>query len=216
MAAVGYVPEEPQIQPRLTAKELGAFGAAVHRGWNEGRFEARCEQFGVALDAPFRRLSKGQKKQVELAWALARRPRLLILDDPTLGLDPVARRGLFDDLIVELAEGGLTVFLTSHDLAAVESVADRVGILKGGQLVIDEPLETLKGRFRRLLVRGDTELDVSADQVVARTRREWGEELIVDRFDEVTAAALPPTIEVAPLSLEDLFAALDRQEGGRS
>ena len=67
-----------------------------------------------------------------LGLALAPEPRLLILDDPTLGLDPVARRSVFEELIGELADRGTTVFLTSHDLGGIEGIADRVGILQEG------------------------------------------------------------------------------------
>ena len=80
-------------------------------------------------------LSKGQKGQLGLALALAPRPELLVLDDPTLGLDVVARKELYEELVGELADRGTTVFLTTHDLAGVEAIADRVGVLVDGRLV---------------------------------------------------------------------------------
>ena len=82
---------------------------------------------------PFGRLSRGQKTQVQLALALGHAPELLVLDDPTLGLDAVARRALYDEIVGELADRGTTVFLTTHDLAGFEGIATRVGILKDGQ-----------------------------------------------------------------------------------
>ena len=106
--------------------------------------EARLKRFGVALDTPFGKLSKGQKGQVSLSLALASAPRLLVLDDPTLGLDAVARKAVFEELIGDLADRGTTVFITTHDLAGVEPIADRVGILREGRLVLDEEMEALK------------------------------------------------------------------------
>jgi ABC-2 type transport system ATP-binding protein len=111
---------------------------------------ARLQRFGVPADVPFGKLSRGQRGQVALGLALAPEPRLLILDDPTLGLDPVARRSVFEELIGDLADRGTTVFLTSHDLGGVEGIADRVGILQEGRLVLDEEVDTLKQRFRRI------------------------------------------------------------------
>ena len=111
---------------------------------------ARLERTRVPVDVPFGQLSKGQKGAVMLALALGHAPELLVLDDPTLGLDVVARRMLYDELIGELADRGTTVLLTTHDLAGVEVLADRVGILNGAKLVVDESLDALKGRFRRI------------------------------------------------------------------
>ena len=82
-----------------------------------------------------------------LALALGHAPLLLILDDPTLGLDVVARDAVFRELIGELADRGTTVLVTTHDLAAIEGIADRVGILREGRLVVDEPLEAIKDRY---------------------------------------------------------------------
>jgi ABC-2 type transport system ATP-binding protein len=104
----------------------------------------RLERLQVPLRTPFRQLSKGQKGAVMLALALGHDPELLVLDDPTLGLDVVARRLVFGELIGELADRGTTVLVTTHDLAGVEGIADRVGILRGGRLVLAGALEALK------------------------------------------------------------------------
>ena len=115
----------------------------------------RLERVGVPVDRPFGRLSKGQRKQVELALALGHSPALLVLDDPTLGLDPLSRKAFFGELVDELAGRGTSVLLTTHDLDAVEGIADAVAIVRGGRLLVAEPLEALKGRFRRLMLRRD-------------------------------------------------------------
>lgn len=145
---VGVVPEEPDAPPADTARQLSRFCARLYPSWDEAGVMARFARFGVPLDTPYGQLSRGQKGQVSLALALASTPRLLVLDDPTLGLDALARKSIFEELIGELADRGTTVFLTTHDLAGAEGIADRIGILQQGRLVVDEAMEDLKGRYR--------------------------------------------------------------------
>jgi ABC-2 type transport system ATP-binding protein len=144
MEGVGVVPEEPDAPPELTAHELSRLCARLNPRWDSAAVAARLGRFEVPPRTPFRQLSKGQKASVMLALALGHDPELVVLDDPTLGLDLVARRALFGELIGELAERGTTVLVTTHDLAGIEGVADRVGILHGGRLVLDGELEALK------------------------------------------------------------------------
>jgi ABC-2 type transport system ATP-binding protein len=146
MARVGYVPEEPDCPPALTARQLERFCAGLYATWDRGAIEARLSRAGIPDTVPFGRLSKGQRRLVALAIALGHRPELVVLDDPTLGLDVAARRMLLEELVGELADRGATLLLTTHDLAGVEGIADRVGILREGRLVVDEPLEALKAR----------------------------------------------------------------------
>ena len=205
MHEVGYVPEEPQAPPEMTAQQLSRFCGGLRRRWNGDAVEARLARFGIALDRRFRRLSKGQKKQVELALALGHRPRLVVLDDPTLGLDPLARRAFFGELMAELAEGGTTVLLTTHDLTAVEGIADRIGILAGGRLLVDEPLETLRARFRRVLLPAGREDALAALRPVRRQPRAWGVEVVVAGWSDEAAEAVG---EARAMSLEEIFAAV--------
>lgn len=214
LRGIGVVPEEPDAPPAMNARQLARFCSGLYETWDNAGLSARLERFGIPGDVPFGQLSKGQKGQVTLSLALASSPRLLILDDPTLGLDPVARRSVFDELIVDLADRGTTVFLTSHDLAGVEGIADRVGVLDKGKLLLDEEMETLKQRFRRLrLPPGERAPDLGALGPVTLTSRAWGWEAVVSAWDEES----PPAgfdgdgageTEVAALTLEEIFLAL--------
>jgi len=205
MHDVGYVPEEPQAPPEMTARQLASFCGGLRRRWDGDAFEQRLGRLGIPLDRRFRRLSRGQKKQVELALALAHRPPLVVLDDPTLGLDPLARRGFFGELMGELADGGAAVLLTTHDLTAVEGIADHVGILAAGKLLVDEPLERLRGRFRRLLLPPGREASAAALRPLRQQPRPWGVEVIVDSWSDDTPATHG---DARPMSLEEIFAAL--------
>jgi ABC-2 type transport system ATP-binding protein len=204
MHEVGYVPEEPQAPPEMTAHQLSRFCGSLRRRWDGDAVAARLGRFGIPSDRRFGSLSKGQKKQVELALALGHRPRLVVLDDPTLGLDPLARRAFFGELMAELAEGGTTVLLTTHDLTAVEGIAERVGILADGRLLVDEPLERLQSRFRRLLLPAGREEAVAALRPLRRQPRAWGVEVVVSGWSEEADAA----IEARTMSLEEIFAAV--------
>jgi ABC-2 type transport system ATP-binding protein len=224
---VGVVPEEPDAPPAQTAREIARFCSRLYARWDQAGFEQRLGRFGVPLDTPFGRLSKGQKGQVSLALALAPAPRLLVLDDPTLGLDPRARRAVFGELIGELADRGVTVFLTTHDLAAVEGIADRVGILRGGHLVLDEELEAMKRRFRRLVFPAAASAMAEKGRLAALAplriaTGSFGVEAVVAGYDEQQLAVLAPHAggaglgrpEVAALTLEEIYLALTGTDSG--
>jgi ABC-2 type transport system ATP-binding protein len=151
MRRVGVVPEDPDAPPEMTPRELVAFCRELYPSWDEPEASARLRRFGVPEATPFGRLSKGQKGAVMLTLALGHSPELLVLDDPTLGLDVVARNAVFGEVIGDLADRGTTVFVTTHDLQAVEGIADRVAILRDGRLAVDEETEALKERWGRPL-----------------------------------------------------------------
>ena len=229
MERVGVVPENPDVPPDTTADRVEKFMARVTPFWRSANYFDRLESMKVPRKQRFARLSKGQQRQLVLALALAGSPRLLVLDDPTLGLDAVARRKLYEELIGELADSGTTVFLTTHDLAGVEGIADRVGVLHGGSLLVNEPLEVLKARYCRLTW--------AATDQVPRERIEAGlqhlgaigpgvvtgaTEAVVEKFsefgfDRFRQEAPVEVMRVDSLSLEEIFIALCGSEpGGRS
>jgi ABC-2 type transport system ATP-binding protein len=151
MARVGVVPEEPNAFPEMTPRQLSAFCGRLHAHWTHEAVEDRFHRFGVPGDRPFGRLSKGQKGVVMLALGLGHGPELLLLDDPTLGLDVVARDAVFREVIGDLADRGITVFVTTHELRAVEGLADHVAILHGGRLALAGRMEEVKEEWDRPL-----------------------------------------------------------------
>jgi ABC-2 type transport system ATP-binding protein len=214
LAEVGVVPEEPDAPPAMTVRQLAAFCARLYPRWDAAGVAERLRRFGVPADVPFGRLSKGQRGQVALTLALAPSPRLVLLDDPTLGLDPVARRAVFEELIGDLADRGTTVFLTSHDLAGVEGIADRIGVLRDGRLVLDEELESVKQRFRRIrfpAAQGAPLAPLAPLAPIAVAARGWGVEAVVTAWEE-EALHLPRGAEVSALTLEEIFLAMVEAE----
>lgn len=227
MARVGVVPETPDIPPGASARELGRFLGRVRPVWNAAEFGDRLDRVGVPLGLPSRSLSKGQRRQLALAAALAGQPEVLILDDPTLGLDAVVRRTLFEELVGELADRGTTVLVTTHDLKGIEGIADRVGIMQKGRLIYDETMESLKERFRRLrFVRRATATTGEIERALeplepAETRFVGaGVDAVIGRAEHAAVTEFMSTIgvdelEIEPLSLEEIFVALcGNEEGG--
>ncbi len=226
MERVGVVPEEPDAPREMTPRQLGAFCSRLYSTWDAKGFDARLSRFGVPPATAFGRLSKGQKGLTQLSLALAASPQLLLLDDPTLGLDPVARHAFFDEIVTELADRGTTVVLTTHDLAGVERIADRVGILKDGRLLLCEETEALKSRFRTVRYRSEvtenradlgTELD-EMEPLRAKVRG-WGIESVVtgysdERFERFAAKDGITDAEASPISLEEVFLAVAGEEKG--
>jgi ABC-2 type transport system ATP-binding protein len=147
MRRVGLVPETPDAPPEMSASALVRFCGALYTRWDAGSTLDRLRRFDVPLDVAFASLSRGQRGAVMLALALGHSPELLVLDDPALGLDVVARRWFFEELVGDLADRGTTVFVTTHDLSGIEGLADRVGILSGTRLVVEEDMEALKARY---------------------------------------------------------------------
>jgi ABC-2 type transport system ATP-binding protein len=151
----------------------------------------------------------------------------LVLDDPTLGLDAVARRRLYEEIIGEFADRGTTVFLTTHDLAGVEGIADQVGVLKDGALLVDEPLDALKARFCRLIwsatdrvPRHRIDAGLQHLGVVTTGARAQTNEAVVGQFSEIgfgrfRQEAPVEVTRVDSLSLEEIFIALVGDESGR-
>ncbi|HEV8578177.1 MAG TPA: ABC transporter ATP-binding protein [Thermoanaerobaculia bacterium] len=212
LAEVGVVPEEPDMPPAMTPRQVARFCSRLYPHWDAAGVEARLKRFAVPRDTPFGRLSKGQKGHVSLALALAFTPRVLVLDDPTLGLDAVARKAVFEELIGELADRGTTVFMTTHDLAGVERIADRVAVLRQGKLVLDEEMEALKRRFRRISFPRSQTAEASRLEAlapVAVASRGLAVEAVVSNYDEERfRAAGPEGREVSALTLEEIFIAL--------
>jgi ABC-2 type transport system ATP-binding protein len=226
MTRVGAVPEEPDAPREMTARQLSRFCGRLYPSWDSAGVAARLARFGVPGNIPFGRLSKGQKQEVMLALALGHAPELLVLDDPTLGLDAVARQALYEELVGELADRGTTVFLATHDLAGVEGIASRVAILKNGRLVLDEDMETLKSRFRRIRygnqateTRTEYGTELDAFDALRVKVRGWGVDAVVGNyedslFERFRAIDGVTDASASPLSLEEIFVAVAGEEKG--
>jgi ABC-2 type transport system ATP-binding protein len=143
-ARSGYVSESNSLYTSLSVSQLAAFCRSTSRTWNQGIFERYLSLFHLPAAARVGKLSKGMRTQLSLCLAMGSDPDLLILDEPTAGLDPVARHIFLKTLVGEIAGEGRTIFFSSHNLADIETVADWVGILVRGKLRLSSELDRLK------------------------------------------------------------------------
>jgi len=147
---VGYLPGELALDGGLTGRQLLRYFGNLRGGVDPRQGETLAERLDLDLDRPIRALSKGNKQKLGLAQAFMHRPDLLILDEPTSGLDPLVQQE-FHRLVLEAKAEGRTVFLSSHVLAEIERIADRVAILRDGRLVAIGAVGEIKAKARRRL-----------------------------------------------------------------
>lgn len=151
---VGYIPGELSLYQHLRATEYFGMLNAVRGNTGDSAYvRSLCDRLDLDPHHPMRTYSRGNKQKVGLVAAFMRKPDLLILDEPTSGLDPLVQQTVLE-LVREAHADGRTVFFSSHVLSEVQAVCDRVGIIREGQIVATEQVETLiRGQFHRLLVR---------------------------------------------------------------
>ena len=160
-ARLGDLPGEFAFDPRRTGREILTFLAALRGMPGLGRATELAERFSAQLDRPVGHLSRGNRQKIGLVQALFHDPELLILDEPTGGLDPLMQEE-FHELVAEERERGTTVFLSSHDLDEVERLCDRVAIVRDGRLVAVEHVSDLtQRRFRHVSVEFERPVDAA-------------------------------------------------------
>lgn len=208
---IGYVPEDPFFYGWMTVRGLLEFNRRFYPGGDPQRSAARLEEFGLDPGSRVRTLSRGQRLKLAFAAALAARPELLILDDPTSGLDVPTRRDFLRDIVRELADGGATVLFATHLVHELERIVDHLLILDGGRLVLDEPHEKVKELARRAVLRFDNDPPALPDlgSVIGERRNGRDVELVLYPWSEDAGAALralgPARLEIERLDLEDIF-----------
>lgn len=154
LARTGYVPERPHLYASLTVGESLRYHAAFYPGWDTRWADALVARFGLPSSQPLGGLSKGETGKLMLLQALAQMPELLILDEPTDGLDPVVRREVLAALLDYVAQRDATVFISSHLVHELERICDWVGVMDRGRLVAEMPMQSFKNGIKRLRVLG--------------------------------------------------------------
>ena len=210
---IAYLAEGHPLYSWMTIEGLMKFTRPFYPAWNQGLFDSIIESFQLDRKQKVKHLSKGQVAQVSLALGIAPEPELLILDDPTLGLDTVVRRDFLESLIQIIQKKGRTIFLSSHVLGDVERVADRIGVMVDGVLRVDCPTDEFKQSIRRVVLSFDAAPPTFAgcDGLVASHVEERKLELVIVGFGEAHEklfAAMTPqprSVDVVELNLEDAF-----------
>jgi ABC-2 type transport system ATP-binding protein len=222
---VGYVPGDLRLSDRLTGQEQ-LDSLARLRGGADARLRAELvERFGCVLDRPIRELSRGNRQKLGVLQAFMHRPQVLILDEPTGGLDPLNQEE-FRRLARETAADGRTVFISSHSLDEVQHIADRVGIIRAGRLIDLDSVDSLRERsLRRVTIRFAEPVDPGAFAAVEGVRIQSAEDGFLrltapeTAFDGIVkAAARHRVLDLVsePADLEEIFLELYRENDGRT
>ncbi len=210
---LGYLPGDLVLFDQLSGQaHLDHFGKA-RGGLDQQTVDDLVERFGVELHRPVKELSKGNKQKVGLLLAFAHHPELVVLDEPTSGLDPLVQ-DQFHQLLRETAADGRTVVLSSHSLDEVQRVADRVTVIREGQVVVTDTIASLQAQVpRRVAFHFDGPFDVAAFAAVPDTTVLQADDhsvtvTVKGGMDGVVKAAAAFTVAdvvAAPADLEELF-----------
>lgn len=158
LARVGYLSENRDLPGWMRIDELLRYTRAFYKSWDADYAEQLRVQFGLDHAARVKNLSRGETARAGLLLALAHRPPLLVLDEPSSGLDPVVRRDILEAIIRTVAEEGRSVLFSSHLLEEVERVSDYLAMMHNGKLVLCGTLEEIKHSHRRIVLRFDAPL----------------------------------------------------------
>jgi len=153
LSRIGYLSEENDLPGWMRIGELVRYSRALYPSWDDGYAEELRQAFDLEPAATIESLSRGQKARAGLLVALAHRPELLVLDEPSSGLDPVVRRDILEAILRTIAHEGRTVLFSSHLLEEVERVADHVTMIRQGTITLSEPLPAIQASHRCVSVR---------------------------------------------------------------
>jgi ABC-2 type transport system ATP-binding protein len=210
---VAFVGEDKQTYAYLTVEETIRFVKSFYCDWRSEVERRLVKEYGLPLRRKVKALSKGMRTKLALLLALARRPKLLILDEPSEGLDPVSIETLLQALVASTSEG-TTVFFSSHQIAEVERIADRVCIIDRGNVVMDVSLDEVRQDYRRITMgftvhpsEGDFQFEgiehVRTDGRQLTLLAKHHAEAIVERAHILGAVS----VDVVPVSLREIFLA---------
>jgi ABC-2 type transport system ATP-binding protein len=215
---VAYVSEDKPLYRYMTAEQMIRFASSFYPDWRAADAKKLVKEYDLPLDRKVKSLSKGMRTKLALLLAFARRPDLLILDEPSEDLDPVGIEHLLRTLVARSAEG-VSVFFSSHQIAEVERIADHVCILDKGCLLVDASLDQLRQFYRRidlvfssapvedkLRVPGVERIQTTGNQMTIFAS--WNAEEVIERANVLNATS----VQVAPVGLRDIFLETVKEE----
>ena len=205
-ADIGYIPDEVFYFPSATMEDMRRFYKGLYPRFDDDLYNRLYDIFRLPKNGQIRRFSKGMQKQAAFHLALAMRPKVLILDEPVDGLDPVMRRQVMSLILSDVAEYGTTVLISSHNLRELEDVCDHVGIMDHGQMLLEKSLADMQGTTHKLQIVGGVPegLEILHESSSGRLKtlicrgQAW-------EISTKAAAAKPAYFDVLPLSLEEIF-----------
>jgi ABC-2 type transport system ATP-binding protein len=208
----GFVSEEKDLYDFMTVAEIIRFTASFYPRWRSELEQRYLRTFELPLARKVKALSRGTRTKLALLLAFCRGAELLVLDEPTAGLDPAVAEEVLQALVAHVAREEMTVFFSSHQIAEVDQIADQIAIVDRGRIAVSGALDDLRERFRRIqfVFDGDAPAPTFRTPGVTRVRRSGrvltvvssvGAEPIVDE----ARALHPVSVDVGPVTLKDIF-----------
>lgn len=208
---IGYSSDSMQLIPWLKVGELLNYNGSFYPEWDPEYVTTWLRRLELDPRKRVFSLSRGDRQKLALIMAIGHRPRLLILDEPAGGLDPLARKEFLESIIELIHESGTTIVLSSHQMSDLERIADHVGLMVDGRMRLEMSLEELKTRSRRVQLMGTgITPETAVDGAVHRTTRGNLLEIVLENWSTESEQKLlrrfpEARIESSPLSLEELF-----------
>src|SRR5947209_8211083 len=218
---VAYVSENRYLYEWMTVAESIKFTRAFHDTWDDRKTTDLLKRFSLPPEKKVRQLSRGNRARLCLLLALAYNPELIILDEPTSGLDPIVRRDFIENIVSEISEEGKTVLFSSHIVEEVERVADYVGIINEGEMLLVNSIDEIKSSYKRVryATNGARPEVAGVPGVLAIENGRHEQVVTVHGFGDGTVRALAErgvaSPEVLPASLEALLGQTVRAERER-
>ena len=209
-AGISYIPDDVFYFPSASLTDMARFYAKTYKSFDRKLYEELRQSFNLDPKSQLRRFSKGMQKQAAFLLAIASRPKVLVLDEPVDGLDPVMRRQVWGLMLQDVEQRGTTVLVSSHNLRELEDVCDHVGILHKGKMLLERTLDELQDNVVKVQVvfREGTDLPQTLN-VLHRSQNGKVETVIIRGSQEQVSAALtavnPLFFDLVPLTLEEVF-----------
>jgi ABC-2 type transport system ATP-binding protein len=208
---VGYVPEEPRFYGDKTVSWYGAWVSGFYRDWDTNLYEQLLTDFAISRTKKMRQLSKGMRVKMALALALSHRPAMMILDEPTAGLDPVIRRDVLERLRDFSKNHGKSLIISSHITDDIARIADLIVFLIDGRVVLSDGKDDLLAKWRRIHYREGALREDLAASLRCRRQQVFGNSGITDDFPalqgQIQDGLNRETIKVENLNLDDILIA---------
>ena len=206
-----YIPDEIYFFPQASIMDMKNYYKSIYPSFDEVRFKKLQEVFPINPKKSLKRFSRGMQKQAAFWLGSSTRPDIMLLDEPVDGLDPVMRRKVWSVLLQDVADRGMTVFVSSHNLRELEDVCDHVGIMHEGKVIIERSLTELQNNIIKLQIAFEDELPEEVNKLNILSRQKNGRVwiLIVRGDQESILSSInnlnPLLVDALPLSLEEIF-----------
>lgn len=202
---IGVVMDEPPFPDGLTAKQIGRVMAGIYKSWDSAVYNAYMTRFSLPLDKCFKDFSRGMKMKLSIAAALSHHPALLILDEPSSGLDPLVRDEVMDIFSEFTRDENHSILISSHIVSDLEKICDYIAFIHKGRLMLCEEKDELLEKFCFVRCAAAELESISSEAVIGKKRNPYGVSAIVRR------EAVPSGMMQTPVSIEDLFVFMTKE-----